>query len=472
MGKCISKNKTPEKENIINRNRREESICTPVQSEGARNLVYSGPMPVFLNKSDINDSLLQHSLKPLPKIEPRKKVHNRTPSKISIDFDHLSKLKIEQEMLLRIGRSLHELARCYQTIKKYSSSIDILQLAGEIYMHLSMYGDYNTAMSDLLIAFIATNNINRKLPIVVEPLDERTLLVCAMFKKMSENKKEPILSKYKIKDFDKFLTISKEIDSCKLGSSNLFNALIDLAHLFRIWLRSPEESLNLYEEACNIDPENAEVYFYKGLTYRALGELELSIDNYIQGIHKKANYAECYYNLGNIYLEEYKNFKEAEACYLNALFVCENGHQGLVSIGKICAMLAEVYALQENYNKALEIIFQGIGGDCLYIENFTKAAKLAKIVGFDCFGAILECVERIFKDEELESLPGTIEGEAVGFKNVLFGSVGELLAFLKKMPSIENLSKSEKIEVKKRLGKVTKDQVERLAEFHSYIERL
>lgn len=472
MGKCISKNKTPEKETVINRSRREESICTPVQSEGARNLVYSGPMPVFLNKSDASDSQIQHSLKPLPNIEPKKKVHNRTPSKISIDFDHLSKLKIEQEMLLRIGRSLHELARCYQAIKKYASSIDILQLAGEIYMHLSMYGDYNTAMSDLLIAFIATNNINRKLPIVVEPLDERTLLVCAMFKKMSENKKEPILSKYKIKDFDKFLAISKEIDPCKLGSSNLFNALIDLAHLFRIWLRSPEESLNLYEEACNLDPENAEVYFYKGLTYRALGELELSIDNYIQGIHKKANYAECYYNLGNIYLEEYKNFKEAEACYLNALFVCENGHQGLVSYGKICVMLAEVYALQEDFKKALEIIFQGIGGDCLYIESFTKAGKLAKMVGFDSFGVILEGIEKIFKDEELESLPETIEDEMVGFKNVLFGSVGELLAFIKKLPSVENLTKSEKIEVKKRLGKVTKDQVERLVEFHNYIERL
>ena len=472
MGKCVSKEKFPKKEIIINRNRREESICTPVQSEGARNLVYSGPVPVFLNKPEINDTQVNASFNSALQTHVKKKVHNRTPSKISIDFDHLSKLKIEQEMLIRIGKSLHELARCYLKCKRYANSIDILQLAGEIYMHLSMYGDYNIAMSDLLIAFMATNSLNRKLPVVVEPLDERTKLVCAMYKHITTNKEEPILSDYKIKDFDQILKVNQKVDSCKLGSSSLFNALLDLAHLFRIWLRSPEESLNLYEEASNIDPENAEVYFYKGLAFRALGELELSIDSYIQGIHKKANFAECYFNLGNIYLEEYKNLKEAEACYLNALFVCENGHQGLVSIGKICVMLAEVYILQENYLKALDIVFQGIGADCLFIESFSKAAKISKMMGFENFGFALDGVEKIFKGEALENLPEMVEDEVLRYKSILFGSLGELLAILKKMPSVENLSKSEQIEVKKRWVKVNDDQILKLAEYNGYIENL
>lgn len=472
MGKCVSKEKISKKDVIINRNRREESICTPVQSEGARNLVYSGPVPVFLNKPEINDTQINTSNNPILQTQAKKRIHNRTPSKISIDFDHLSKLKIEQEMLLRIGKSLHELARCYMVVKRYANCIDILQLAGEIYMHLSMYGDYNIAMSDLLIAFMATNSLNRKLPVVVEPLDERTQLVCAMYKQITTNKEESILYDYKIKDFNQFLKVSQKIDSCKLGTSPLFNALLDLAHLFRIWLRSPEESLNLYEEACNIDPENAEVYFYKGLAFRALGELELSIDSYIQGIHKKANFAECYFNLGNIYLEEYKNLKEAEACYLNALFVCQNGHQGLVSIGKICGMLAEVYILQENYQKALDITFQGIGADCLFIESFSKAGKISKMMGFENFGNVLEGVEKIFKGEGVENLPQSVEDEVLKFKSILFGSVGELLAILKKMPSVENLSKTEKIEIKKSWGKVSDDQLVRLAEYNGYIEKL
>ena len=83
---------------------------------------------------------------------------------------------------------------------------------------------------------------------------------------------------------------------------------------------SPEESLNLYEEAESLDPENPEINFYKGLSYRQLGNIDRALENYTQGIAKNPNFADCYFNLGNIYLEEKQDLSEAEAYYLNALF--------------------------------------------------------------------------------------------------------------------------------------------------------
>lgn len=479
MGKCISKEKNQKKEVIV-RNRREESICTPIQSEGARNVVYAGPRPVLLKNMDNVETQVDSSLQKSGRISHRsshensmkKPVHSRNPSKISIDFDQLSKLKIEQEMLLRIGKSLHELGRCYQCLDNYTNSVELLQLAGEIYMHLSLYPEFNLATADLLLAYIANENLQRKMPIVIEPLDERTSLICSTFKFLNGQGKDPIVAKYGVKDFQSLKKVAKELDTSRLGNSYIVDALLDLGHLFRIWLMSPAESLNLYEEGEFIDPDNHEIYFYKGLSYRALGSIELAIDSYVQGINKRSNFADCYFNLGNIYLEEKQDFKEAEACYLNALFACENGYQGLVSVGKICSMLAEVYFFQECLEKALDVLFKGIGADFLYIENFNKASRFARLLEFDNLSSLLGVIGMIFNDQPFGDLPESIEASAVAYKNVLFGSIGEILTFVKKMPTPDKLSKSERIAVKKSFNKITPEQVQKLIEFYVYLEKL
>lgn len=479
MGKCVSKERSQKKNIVILRH--EESLCTPIQSEGARNPVYSGPQPVLLkNMENIEtqvDSSLHRSAGPSSEIslqEPslKKKFHSRNTSKISIDFDQLSKLKIEQEMLLRIAKSLHELARCYQKHDIYSNSVELLLLAGEIYMHLSLYLDFNVAMADLLIAYIANEHMQRKMPIVIEPLDERTQVVCSTFKFLSGEKRDSYVKKYHIRDFQRMLSVTRDLDYSKLGSSNIVDALLDLGHLFRIWLMSPAESLNLYEEAEIFDLRNPEINFYKGLSYRAMGNIDMAIESYVQGISKNPNFADCYFNLGNIYLEEKQDLKEAEACYLNALFGCENGYQGLVSVGKICNMLADVHFFNGNPAAALEILFRGIGADFFCIDNFAKASRFARLLDLDNLSSLLAMVGMIFHDQPIGDIPELIEEPSIPYKNVLFGAIGELLAFFREMPNIEKLSKSEKISVKQFLSKVTPVQVSKLEEFYCVLEKI
>lgn len=478
MGKCISKQKLPKKELI--KLRREESISTPIQSEGTRNLVYAGPKPVLLKnmeniETQVDSSLhrsAQSSELSIQDSSLKINAHGRNHSKISIDFDQLSKLKIEQEMLLRIGRSLHELAICYQKQLNYSNSVELLQLAGEIYMHLSLYADFNSAMADLLIAYIGNQNLQRKMPIVIEPLDEKTQLVCSTFKYLNGQAKDVYLVKYNVEDFQSLLIAIQQLEFIKLGNSNIVDALLDLGHLFRIWLLSPTESLNLYEEAEMIDPKNPEINFYKALSYRALGNIDLAIENYGAGINKNQNFADCYFNLGNIYLEEKLDLKEAEACYLNALFGCENGYQGLVSIGKICNMLSEVYIMQELHDQALEILFKGIGSDFLYVENFNKASKVSRMLDYYNLSSLLGMIGMIFNDQPLGDYPEKVEEKTIHYKNVLFGAIGELLRFIQKMPTIDKLSKSERIAVKKFLSKISSRHVRKLTELYCIIEKI
>ena len=444
-------------------------------------MVYAGPQPILLKNMDNIETQVESSLHKsagqtldlsIQKVPSAHKMHSRNTSKISIDFDQLSKLKIEQEMLLRIGRSLHELARCYQKLENYGNSVELLQLSGEIYMHLGNYMDFNTAMADLLISYIANEHLQRKVPIVIEPLDDRTQLVCSTFRYLTGQSRDSYLIKYNIRDFHSLLEISKQIDACRLGNSNIVDALLDLGHLFRIWLQSPAESLNLYEEAEMFDHNNADINFYKGLSYRAMGNIELAVESYVQGISKNAHSADCYFNLGNIYLEEKQDLQEAEACYLNALFGCENGYQGLVSVGKICNMLSDVHFFNGSPGKALEVLVRGIGADFLCIDNYVKASRFARLMELDNLSSLLAMVGMIFNDQPIGDMPEHIEEEAITCKNVLFGAIGELLAFVHEMPNMERLSKSERISVKQFLGKVTSEQICKLKEFYYTLERI
>jgi tetratricopeptide (TPR) repeat protein len=472
MGRCLSKEKSSKKETL---KLKRDELVVQVQSQDTP-LNDLRPRKNNENIETQIDSSLQRSVAQsdlsLQTSSLKSGAHNRNASKISIDFDQISKLKIEQEMLIRIGKSLHELAICYQTQGNYLNSVELLQLAGEIYMHLSLYSDFNMAMADLLIAYIANQSLQRKMPIVIEPLDERTQIVCSTFKYLNGQGKDMFVTKYNIEDFDSLVSAVKEFQNPKLGKSSLVDALMDLAHLFRIWLISPAESLNLYQEAENIEPHNPEIKFYKALSYRALGKIDLAIENYLKGIDKDPNFADCYFNLGNIYLEEKENLKDAEDCYTKALIGCNNGHQGLVSIGKICEMLSEVHLCQENPTKALKILFKGIESDFLYIENYNKASKLTRLMEYYNISSLLAMVTMILSDQPIGDFPETVEKDMIDYKNILFDAIGKLLHFINKIPKMDKMTKSDRISFKKYFNKITSDQITKLKEFYSVFEKI
>ena len=135
-------------------------------------------------------------------------------------------------------------------------------------------------------------------------------------------------------------------------------------------------------------------------------------------------------------------------------------------------MLSDVYFFQGNPSRSLEILFKGIGADFLYIDNFNKAARFARLMEYDNLSSLLAMVGMIFNDQPIGDMPDHIDEISIPYKNVLFGAIGELIAFLIKMPTMEKLNKSERILVKKSLSKVTPDQIQNLKEFYNILEKL
>ena len=87
MGKCISKGKSPKLEAI--RSRREESIFTPVHTEGVRNIVYSVSSPALIKSNEVIETQIELNSKGSKMSENPPSIshpshHSRNASKFSI----------------------------------------------------------------------------------------------------------------------------------------------------------------------------------------------------------------------------------------------------------------------------------------------------------------------------------------------------------------------------------------------------
>lgn len=85
-----------------------------------------------------------------------------------------------------------------------------------------------------------------------------------------------------------------------------------------------DEALDNAERLIKHDPLFSDGYYYQGLCYFALGDLNASINNYEKCIELNHNFAKAYYNLGvaKYYLNKFKeslNYIE----YANKLFIKE-----------------------------------------------------------------------------------------------------------------------------------------------------
>ena len=65
--------------------------------------------------------------------------------------------------------------------------------------------------------------------------------------------------------------------------------------------------------------QTAQTFFFLGITYRTLNMYEDAILAYQNAIHLNQYYSDCFYNLGNVFFEDTKDFEKAELCYKSAL---------------------------------------------------------------------------------------------------------------------------------------------------------
>ena len=67
--------------------------------------------------------------------------------------------------------------------------------------------------------------------------------------------------------------------------------------------KDPEEKINYYTKAIEINPYNAQYYYYRGLAYKAKARFPLAIEDFSKAIDHQANYPNAYVNRGHSYYE-------------------------------------------------------------------------------------------------------------------------------------------------------------------------
>ena len=169
----------------------------------------------------------------------------------------------------------------------------------------------------------------------------------------------------------------------------------------------------------------AQIFFFLGITYRSLGQFDEAILSYQNAIAHYQYYTDCYYNLGNIFSEEKKDYGTAELCYQTALESLEessrihiyqhleennnngdksDGHSNLpqspeqynpqgspnqpmnqiqshVSYGRICNMIGETNKNKQDFEAAIKFYLKGISYEPGNIENFIDLAKICSQLG-------------------------------------------------------------------------------------------
>jgi len=83
-----------------------------------------------------------------------------------------------------------------------------------------------------------------------------------------------------------------------------------------------KEDVNIPTEYSS--PLTAEEYFNKANDYADKGEYQLAIDNYTECLRINSDFATAYFNRGNMYGKELKNYKEAIVDYTIAIEIDPN----------------------------------------------------------------------------------------------------------------------------------------------------
>ena len=116
----------------------------------------------------------------------------------------------------------------------------------------------------------------------------------------------------------------------------------------------PIKAIDYLNNAVKIQPENAEIYYNRGVAYDNLGQYQPAIKDYNQAIHLKPDYAEAYYNMGTIY-SEIGQYQLAIEDFNQAIRLKPNDAEAYHNRGFAYDRLNQSLHAIENYNQAIHL---------------------------------------------------------------------------------------------------------------------
>lgn len=139
------------------------------------------------------------------------------------------------------------------------------------------------------------------------------------------------------------------------------------------------------------------------MTFRSLGKKEESIEYYDKAIGIDPYFSDCYFNLGNLYLDSLE-FVAAERLYKKSLFVLfSDQRKSLVQPGKIYNQLSELYLEMKRLKTALLLCLRGIYINFLYLENYELICNLMENFTFsNKFENYFKNLNYLFQEETVK----------------------------------------------------------------------
>ncbi|AII85970.1 tetratricopeptide repeat protein [Planktomarina temperata] len=119
-------------------------------------------------------------------------------------------------------------------------------------------------------------------------------------------------------------------------------------------LRQLDASIEAYNKALAIKPDNADAYYNMGNALQEQGKLEEAIEAYNKALSLKPDYAEAYNNMGNA-LKEQGKLEEAIEAHNKALAIKPDNADAYYNMGNALKEQGKLEEAIEAYNKALSL---------------------------------------------------------------------------------------------------------------------
>ncbi|MDD5525227.1 MAG: tetratricopeptide repeat protein [Smithella sp.] len=116
----------------------------------------------------------------------------------------------------------------------------------------------------------------------------------------------------------------------------------------------PHKAILYLSNAIKIQPNDAEMYYNRGVAYENLGQYQPAIKDYNQAISLKPAYSEAFYNRGTLY-SEIGQYRQAIEDFNQAISLQPNDAEAYHGRGFAYDKLGQYQQAIEDYNKAISL---------------------------------------------------------------------------------------------------------------------
>lgn len=114
-------------------------------------------------------------------------------------------------------------------------------------------------------------------------------------------------------------------------------------------------AVEYFKTAIKLFPDNAEIHYNAGFVFHQFGEIDEATNHYEQAIKIDDYYYEAYYNLGFLYVNDYKDYKKALDYFSEAIRCDSTAYKAWYNRGYSYEMTKQYKLAESDYRKALKI---------------------------------------------------------------------------------------------------------------------